>query len=89
VSACDWGGDGEKTGAAPAQASSTVAPEPTVESSLDGLTSLPARVRWSATTSLPPAKVKTVYFLVDGDRWWADSAPPYTFGPPGAYLPVR
>jgi hypothetical protein len=38
---------------------------------------------------LPPAQIKTVYFVVDGDRWWADSSPPYTFGIPGAYLPAR
>ena len=24
-----------------------------------------------------------MYFRVDGDRWWADSWPPYTFGVPG------
>jgi hypothetical protein len=52
------------------------------------LTVFPARIRWSATTTLPPAQVKKVYFLVDGDRWWADSLPPYTYGPAGAYLPA-
>jgi hypothetical protein len=89
VSACDWGGDGDSTGALSAQATTSTSQEPTIESSLEGLTVLPARIRWSATTSVPPAQVKKVYFLVDGDRWWEDSVPPYTFGPSGAYLPAR
>jgi hypothetical protein len=88
VSACDWGGDEDSTGALSAQSMTSTSQQPTVESSLEGLAALPARIRWSATTSLPPAQVKTVYFRVDGDRWWADSWPPYTFGVPGAYFPA-
>jgi hypothetical protein len=89
LSACDWGGE-STTGSrsVSSEGTTSIAEAPTVESSLEGLTSLPARVRWSATTSLPPAQVKTVYFRVDGDRWWADSWPPYTFGVPGAYFPA-
>ena len=88
VSACDWSGDGETEGAASTQGTTSAAREPTIESSLEGSTALPDRIRWSATTSFPPAQVETVYFLVDGDRWWADSWPPYTFGVPGAYFPA-
>jgi hypothetical protein len=88
LSACDWGGDGDKTAAVSAQPTTPTTQEPTIESSLKGLTVLPSRLAWTATTSLPDSEVETVWFLVDGDRWWGDSSPPYTFGPPGAYLPV-
>src|SRR5919201_1350822 len=89
VSGCDWGGGTDTEGSSPAPPTASRPPTPTVESSLEGLTALPARIRWTASTSLPPVQVKNVFFLVDCDRWWGDSTPPYTFGPPGAYLPVR
>ena len=89
VSGCDWGGGTDTEGSSSGLPTASRPPTPTVESSLEGLTALPARIRWTASTSLPPVQVKNVFFLVDGDRWWGDSTPPYTFGPPGAYLPVR
>ena len=89
VSACDWGNEPD-TGSGPraGETTSTTA-EPTIESSLDGVTALPSRIAWSATASLPPGQIEAVKFLVDGDRWWEDSTAPYTFGPPGAYLPAQ
>jgi hypothetical protein len=62
---------------------------PSVQSSLSGLSVLPTRIRWTATTSVPSAAVRKVSFLVDGDRWWVDKSPPYSYGPEGADLPVR
>jgi hypothetical protein len=89
VSACDWGKSADTGGTASEVGTSSTAEGPTVESSLEGLTVLPPRIDWSATTSLPPEQVETVKFLVDGDTWWEDSTEPYTYGPPGASLPVR
>jgi hypothetical protein len=90
VSACDWGNEAH-TGAGPPSGGTTTAraAEPTIESSLEGVTQLPSRIAWSATTSLPPDQIKAVKFLVDGDRWWEDTTVPYTYGPAGAYLPAQ
>jgi hypothetical protein len=90
VSACDWGNKADTgTGPRSGETTTSTAAEPTIESSLEGLTALPSRIAWSATVSLPPEQIEAVKFLVDGDRWWEDSTAPYTFGPPGAYLPAR
>jgi hypothetical protein len=90
VGACDWGTEADTGAGNVSDEPTTSAPEePTVQSSLEGLTVLPARIAWSATTSLPPAQVKMVQFRVDGDRWWDDTTPPYAYGPPGAYLVAR
>jgi hypothetical protein len=45
-------------------------------------------MHWSATPSLSSGEVDMVQFFIDGSRWWDDSEPPYTFGPPGAYVPA-
>lgn len=50
---------------------------------------LPSRIRWTATTSLPSGEVRAVSFIVDHQRWWIDPSPPYSYGPPGAYLATR
>jgi hypothetical protein len=89
LSACEWGGAADTEGAVSGQHTTSTPRDPTIKSSLEGLTVLPTRIRWSAATSVPPERVEEVQFLVDGDRWWEDSMPPYTFGPPGAYLVVR
>ncbi len=89
VSACDWGKGGDGDAAVSGGQTTSTARSPTIESSLEGSAVLPPRVRWSATTSLPRQQVEMVQFFVDGSRWWDDSSPPYTFGPPGAYLPAR
>jgi hypothetical protein len=87
LAGCDWGGDaGSKESSSGAQ---TTVEAPAIESSLEGLDVLPARIRWSVTTSLPSEQVQAVYFFVDRDRWWADSVAPFTFGPEGAFLATR
>jgi hypothetical protein len=85
LAACD---SGKQAGSMQAPTTSTQT-APTVESSLDGLTVLPSRIRWSATTSLPSEQVREVRFLVDDYRLWVDRSPPYTYGPDGAYLATR
>jgi len=86
ASACDWGKGGDP---AVESGGGTSSQGPTVESSLEGVESLPGRILWSATTSLPREQVEMVQFFIDGSRWWDDSAPPFTYGPAGAYLPAR
>lgn len=49
-----------------------------VTSTLDGMTTLPSRIRWVATPS--SAIVKQVDFLIDGKVVWIESNPPYVFG---------
>jgi hypothetical protein len=88
LTACDSGG-GEEARRTGASAQLTPKGKVTIESSLDGLAILPPRIRWSATTSLPPEDVRGVRFIVDSDRWWGDTEPPYTFCPDGAYLATR
>jgi hypothetical protein len=90
ITACDWGNEADSGAGPPSgEATTSTAEEPTIESSLEALAVLPPRIRWSATTSLPPAQVEMMQFFVDGSRWWDDPWPPYTYGPPGAYLPAR
>jgi hypothetical protein len=90
ISACDRGHEADTGADRPSgEATTSTAEEPTIESSLEGLAVLPPRIRWSATTSLPPAQVEMMQFIVDGSRWWDDPWPPYTYGPPGAYVPAR
>jgi hypothetical protein len=57
-----------------------------ITSSLEGMKVLPRRVRWTATTSLPPERIKHVRFLVDRQRLWTDQSPPFSYGEEGAYL---
>jgi hypothetical protein len=89
VGACDSGRKAQEGPTAASGEQGTSSPEtPTIESSFEGLAVLPPRIAWSVETSLPPGEVKAVHFFVDGDRWWDDSVPPYTFGPQGAYFPA-
>jgi hypothetical protein len=85
LTACNSGGGRDRTRAGTGSDELT----PTVQSSLSGLSVLPDRISWRATTSLPPARVREVRFYVGGHRWWVDRTPPYTYGPEGALLPVR
>jgi hypothetical protein len=85
LTACNSGGSSQST------QSGTGSEEtiPSVESSLDGLSVLPPRTHWTATTSVPSADVREVRFIVDHDIWWVDRSPPYSYGPDGADLPTR
>jgi hypothetical protein len=52
----------------------------TVKSTLDGKTTLPSRLRWTATTNAPPSAISDVSFLIDGKLRWAEQQPPYVYG---------
>jgi len=58
----------------------------TVSSTLDGLTSLPQRIHWRATPSVPVADVAEVDFLVDGRRGWVEHQSPYFYADNGNWL---
>jgi hypothetical protein len=85
LTACDADGSRESTRSGTRSTETT----PKVQSSLEGLTVLPSRIRWTATTSVPAADVREVRFFVDHERWWVDRSPPYSYGPEGADLPTR
>ncbi|SRR6266508_457891 len=85
-SGCNRGG-GKQTAAE--SSSSRSQPAVSIHSSLEGFATLPPRIRWSITTSLPPEQVRKVSFFVDREHWWADVVAPYTYGPQGAYLATR
>ncbi|WP_027483533.1 hypothetical protein [Deinococcus pimensis] len=64
-----------------------------VTSSLDGLRTLPAQVRWVVTVSMPGAgilapqdDVDRVDFLIDGQVRWYAKKHPYTFASPAGWL---
>lgn len=84
LTACDSG----RTKSAPTGSGATETTA-SVSSSLQDLTTLSPGIRWTATTSLPPAQVREVRFYVAGHRWWVDRTPPYTYGPEGSALPLR
>src|SRR3954469_10171486 len=50
-----------------------------VTSSLDGKKVLPHRIHWLGHTSLAPAKVAKVEFLVDGKLCWTEHKAPYVY----------
>ena len=50
-----------------------------VETTLDGRSRLPFRIRWIASPT-HPAKVSQVDFLVDGKLIWTEQGAPYVFG---------
>jgi hypothetical protein len=85
LTACNSGGNPHSTPSGTGSKKTVTS----VHSSLDGLSVLPTRIRWTATTSIPSADVREVRFIVDHDRWWVDRSPPYGYGPDGANLPTR
>jgi len=50
-----------------------------VSSSLDGKKVLPLRSHWLGYTSLPPAQVDRVEFLIDGKVRWVEHKAPYNY----------
>ncbi len=78
---------------APRQRSSVASPSPSstpgalmVSSTLDGHTSLPQRIHWEATPSVPDSDVSEVDFLIDGRLGWVEHNAPYFYGDDGGYL---
>jgi hypothetical protein len=59
---------------------STGASTPTVKSSLDGMTVLPLRLHWTATTTVPATSIVEVDFLIDGKLSWVEHSAPYVYG---------
>jgi hypothetical protein len=58
----------------------------TVSSTLAGKRVLPHRVHWLGRSKLPPAKIREVDFMIDGQRAWVEHHAPYTYGYDGNYL---
>jgi hypothetical protein len=57
-----------------------------VTSTLDAMSVLPYRIRWQAKTSVPPAAVQEVDFLIDGKLRWVEHNAPYVYGSDGDWL---
>lgn len=57
-----------------------------VASTLSERSVLPHRIRWLGTPTLPPAKIREVYFTIDGRRAWTEHHAPYSYGYDGNYL---
>jgi hypothetical protein len=57
-----------------------------VKSSLPGHVTLPHRIRWTATPSVPPDQISEVDFLIDGKHMWVEHNAPYDYGDDGNYL---
>lgn len=51
-----------------------------VSSTLDGHATLPHRITWQATPSIPADRVEEVDFLIDGRLVWVEHQAPYIFG---------
>jgi hypothetical protein len=85
LTACNSGGNANGTPSGTGSKKTALS----VHSSLDGLSVLPSRIRWTATTSVPTKDVREVRFIVDHDRWWVDRTPPYSYGPDRGDLPTR
>jgi hypothetical protein len=66
---------------APAFASNAAGMSPlAVKSSLDGKTTLPSYLYWTATTNAPASSISDVNFLIDGKLRWAEQQAPYVYG---------
>lgn len=57
-----------------------------VRSSLDGTRSLPQRIHWTATTSVPSTQIAQVDFLIDGHLAWVEHNAPYYYADDGNWL---
>ena len=57
-----------------------------VTSTLDGLTTLPHRIQWAASPSIPESQVVEVDFLIDNQLAFVEQHEPYTYGRDGNYL---
>jgi hypothetical protein len=57
-----------------------------IHSTLDGKTVLPIRTHWIARPSVPPTRVKSVSFSIDGRLAWVEHNAPYVFADDGNWL---
>lgn len=67
-------------------ARATVVAPVTVRTTLRGVTVLPVRVRWDATTSVPSRDVAAVDFSIDGALAWVEHAAPFVYADDGNEL---
>jgi hypothetical protein len=58
----------------------------TITSTLAGHTSVPHRIFWQATPSVPGADVSEVDFLIDAKVYWVEHSAPYFYGGDDNYL---
>ena len=78
---------GGSSSARPAAGSSPAsAARLTITSTLAGHTSLPHRIYWQATPSVPGTDVSEVDFLIDGKVYWVEYNAPYFYGGNYNYL---
>jgi hypothetical protein len=76
----ECGSSSHRASSGPTPASSNSAQPFTVASTLDGHATLPRRLQWQATPSIPPSQVQEVDFLIDGRVAWIEHDAPYIFG---------
>lgn len=57
-----------------------------IKSSLTGHATLPHRIPWVATPSVPPDQISEVDFLIDGRLRWVERHAPYYYGDDGNFL---
>ena len=58
----------------------------TATSTLDGHTALPPRIHWQAFSTVAPARISKVDFLIDGELGWEETKTPYVYGGDGNWL---
>jgi hypothetical protein len=81
LSAC-----GTTSSHAPTASSASPSDPLSVKSSLTRHATLPHRIPWTATPSVPSDQISEVDFLIDGRRMWIEHNPPYDYGDDGNYL---
>jgi hypothetical protein len=59
---------------------------PSVKSSLTEHATLPHRIPWTATPSIPSDQISEVDFLIDGRPRWVEHNAPYDYGDDGNFL---
>jgi hypothetical protein len=57
-----------------------------VKSSLAGYATLPHRIPWVATPSVPSDQISEADFLIDGRQMWVEHNAPYVYGSDGNFL---
>jgi hypothetical protein len=69
-----------------AQAGAGAKPKLAVHSSLDGITTIPRRIHWTASPTVQAGQIERVVFSVDGRTVWIEHRAPYYYGQDGNWL---
>jgi hypothetical protein len=85
ASGCSAAGSAPSANSDASSAPASAAPL-TITSTLEGHASLPHRIYWQATPSVPGADVSEVDFLIDGQVYWVEHNAPYFYGGNDNYL---